>query len=131
MKTSSYGAEAGLRIVVADDNVDLRELLRSVLEAEGHVVRLAANGREALQLQHKEAADVLITDLFMPESDGFEAIDGFRSAFPQTRIVVISGDAKVTRGNYLQAASLIGADATLSKPVDCDRLLETLRSLSG
>jgi CheY-like chemotaxis protein len=129
MKPPRYGTGPGLRIVVADDNADLRELLRTVLESAGHVVRLAANGREALRLQAKEAADVLITDLFMPESDGFEAIDGFRNSFPQTRIVVISGDARMTKRNYLPAASLVGADATLSKPIDCERLLETLRNL--
>jgi DNA-binding NarL/FixJ family response regulator len=65
----------------------------------------------------------------MPDSDGFEAIDGFRKQFPQTRIVVVSGGAQITKRDYLPDAELIGVDATLQKPFDIETLLATLRSL--
>ena len=76
-------------------------------------------------------ADILITDIFMPESDGFEVIDGFRKEFPRTKIVAISGDATRAKHEYLSAASLMGVEATLKKPFQAEELLSTLRSLEA
>jgi two-component system response regulator YesN len=72
---------------------------------------------------------VLITDIFMPDADGFEAIDSFRREFPGTRIVVVSGGAQFTKRDYLPDAALIGVDATLQKPFEIETLLETLKAL--
>ena len=116
-------------VLIADDDGGLRNALKLALEAKGYRVQVAANGSEALRLQRKEPADVLITDIFMPESDGFEAIDGFRSAFPDTRIIAMSGDARRAKREYLSAAALIGVDATLKKPFQIGTLLQTLHSL--
>jgi len=116
-------------VLIADDDPSLRSALKLALEANGYDVRVAANGGEALALQSKAPADILITDIFMPESDGFEAIDGFRKAFPGTKIVAMSGDAKRAKREYLSAAALIGVDATLKKPFQVGTLLHTLRSL--
>jgi CheY-like chemotaxis protein len=116
-------------VLIADDDPSLRNALKLALEANGYDVRVAANGGEALALQSKAPADVLITDIFMPESDGFEAIDGFRKAFPGTKIVAMSGDAKRAKREYLSDAALIGVDATLKKPFQVGTLLHTLRSL--
>ena len=116
-------------ILIADDDKSLRSALKLALEANGYQVRIAANGDEALALQRKTPADVLITDIFMPESDGFEAIDAFRKAFPATKIIAMSGDAKRAKHEYLSAAALIGVDATLKKPFQVGTLLLTLRSL--
>ena len=116
-------------VLIADDDGSLRRALKLALEASGYRVQLAVNGAQALQMQRNDPVDVLITDIFMPETDGFEAIDGFRKAFPHTRIVVMSGDAKRAKGEYLSAAALIGVDATLKKPFQVATLLQTLRSL--
>jgi CheY-like chemotaxis protein len=94
-------------------------------------VRLAANGAEALAAQRERAADVLITDIFMPDCDGFEAIDAFRRAYPGTRIIAMSGDARLAQHEYLAAAALIGVDATLKKPFQTDSLLRALRALES
>jgi YesN/AraC family two-component response regulator len=90
---------------------------------------VAANGREALEVQRREPADVLITDIFMPDTDGFEAIDAFRRQFPQTKIVVVSGGAQFAKRDYLPDAELMGVDATLPKPFDVDALLGLLAKL--
>lgn len=119
-----------MRILIADDNADLRESLRLFLEHAGYAVALAADGREALAAQHRFESDVLITDIFMPESDGFETITAFRRAFPRTRIIVISGDSKLAKLDYLKSATLIGADATLRKPFEPQALLDALRKLA-
>jgi CheY-like chemotaxis protein len=118
------------RLLVAEDNPELRRTLKLGLEAEGYAVRTAGDGAEAMESQTREPADVLITDLFMPESDGFEAIAGFRNRFPMTPIVAISGEARVVRQDLLLAADLIGVDATLRKPFRLSELLEILNQLA-
>ena len=116
-------------VLIADDDAGLRQSLKLALEAAGYRVRLAAHGGEALSLQSESPADILITDIFMPETDGFEAIDRFREMFPATKIVVMSGNAKRAKLEYLPIAAMIGVDATLKKPFRAAELLQTLRSL--
>ena len=116
------------RVLVVDDDADMRLTLKLALEIAGYTVDVAANGREAVARQRQSPADVLITDIFMPDADGFEAIDAFRKQFPATRIIVVSGGAQFTKRDYLPDAELIGADATLQKPFDVDVLLKTLKS---
>src|SRR5688572_33492191 len=80
------------RLLVVDDDADMRLTLKLALELAGYTVEVAANAREALEVQRREPAEVLITDIFMPDADGFEAIDSFRRDFPRTKIVVVSGE---------------------------------------
>ena len=117
------------RVLVVDDDADMRLTLKLALELAGYTVDVAANGREALEAQRRAAAQVLITDIFMPDSDGFEAIDAFRREFPGTKIVVVSGGAQFTKRDYLPDAELMGVDATLQKPFDVDTLLALLNRL--
>ena len=117
------------KVLIADDDASLRASLKLALEAAGYAVRLAADGKEALRVQNASPSDILITDIFMPEADGFETIDAFRTAFPATRILVMSGGTKRSKYEYLSTAALLGADATLSKPFDMHALLRTLRQL--
>lgn len=117
------------KILVVDDDADMRLTLRLALELAGYLVDEAANGREAIERQRAAPADFVITDIFMPDSDGFEAIDGLRKQFPGARIVAISGGAQLTKRDYLPDAELAGADATLQKPFDVDELLKTLERL--
>ena len=117
------------KILIADDNSDFAESLKLALEASGYEVALAANGRDASASQVTFGADILITDLLMPEQDGFETLEMFRKEFPQTRIVVVSGAQKFDPDKYLNAAALIGADATFRKPFPIEALIEKLRAL--
>ena len=118
------------RLLVVDDDADMRLTLKLSLELAGYTVDVAANGREAIEVQRSRPADVLITDIFMPDADGFEAIDVFRAEFPRTKIIVVSGGAQFSKRDYLPDAALIGADATLQKPFEIDALLGTLKSLA-
>jgi CheY-like chemotaxis protein len=118
-------------VLIADDNETLRSALKLALEAAGYEVHVARNGAEALERQQAITADVLVTDLFMPEADGFELIATFRQRFPGTKIIAISGDARRIRGEFLSAAKLVGVDATLKKPFKFDKLVDTLRSLDA
>jgi CheY-like chemotaxis protein len=116
-------------VLIVDDNDELREVLKTALELSGYAVRIAASGAEAMQVQQSAGADILLTDLFMPDTDGFELIDKFRAAYPRTRIVAMSGDSVRTKRDYLHAANLIGVDLTLQKPFAIDALLQALDTL--
>ena len=115
------------RIIVADDDRDLRAALRAALEGEGYEVDDVPNGERAMQAHEQRPADVLITDLFMPECDGFETVKHFRARNPGMLIVVISGWQRAQRADHLAVALHAGADAILRKPFTPGELLDKLR----
>ena len=120
------------RLLVADDSADMRESLKLVLERAGYEVALAADGTRALEMQRLRPADVLITDIFMPERDGLETITSFRREFPRTRIIAMSGGGVRVDGKlYLETAGIAGADAMLRKPFDPKSLLQVLRDFAA
>ena len=117
------------KVLIADDNADLAQSLKLALEASGYEVQVARNGIDAIASQVTFDADILITDLVMPEQDGFETLRAFRKEFPKTRLVVMSGAQRFDPDKYLDAAMLIGADAAFRKPFRVEALLEKLRTL--
>lgn len=119
-----------MRLLIADDDADTRSTMGLLLERAGYSVQLAPDGATALAMQREEPADVLITDLFMPELDGLEAIERFREEFPAVKIIAMSGGGVRVRGQaYLATAALAGAEALLRKPFEIDALLRVLRDL--
>jgi CheY-like chemotaxis protein len=80
-----------MRLLIADDDLDMRQSMRLLLERAGYEVELAEDGARALELQRARASDVLITDIFMGEADGLQVIQNFRREFPSTRIIAMSG----------------------------------------
>ena len=115
------------RILVADDDPDVRRALRVSLQAEGYDVEAVPDGARAMRAHEKRPADVLITDLFMPERDGLETVAHFRARNPGMCIVVISGWKRSQRTDHLTVARHAGADVILRKPFAPDELLEKLR----
>ena len=120
-----------MRILVLDDNADVLESMRLLLAASGHDAVTAADAHEALELQSRQPADLLITDIFMPGVDGLETILAFRSRWPGLKIVAISGGGVRAKRDYLGVAGEIGADVLMRKPVDPEDLLATVRKLAG
>jgi CheY-like chemotaxis protein len=116
------------RILVADDDTDVRAALRVALEGEGYEVEAVPDGERAMQVHEKQPADVLITDLFMPEQDGFETVKYFRARNPGMQIVVISGWKRGQKADHLAVAQQAGADVTLRKPFRLGELLEQLQN---
>ena len=122
--------QPGKRLLIVDDDADMRLSLKLALEMAGYTAELAADGREALAIQQQRPADVLITDIFMPERDGLETITAFRQEFPRTRIIAMSGGGVRVGGTiYLDTAGAAGADATLRKTFDPKTLLGVLQSM--
>ena len=126
-------------ILIIDDEEDIRDALKMVLESAGHAVRLAANGNEALALQRKAAADLIITDIIMPEKDGVSTIKEIREEFPGIRVIAISGGGGVqpteyvpdaiTTTAYLAAAKQAGADRVFTKPFERQELIQAVDDL--
>jgi DNA-binding response OmpR family regulator len=117
-----------MRILVIEDNADLRDYLRLALESQKHEVLTARNGQEALGYLNGHRVDVVLTDLFMPEMDGIEVITALRKQFPGVRIVAMSGRSGV---DYLSVARELGAANTLRKPFEIDELLAALKDARG
>jgi len=114
-------------VLIVDDNADMRSFVRIVLERAGYEAQVAGDGERALDLQRAHPVDVLITDIFMPERDGIELIHQFKSAFPQVKIIAMSGGGRVSNMDYLPFAADIGADLVLRKPFAGNTLLRMLQ----
>lgn len=100
-------------ILVVDDEEMLRKILDKILTKEGHTVHLAASGSEALEILAREHVDLVITDVKMPEMDGFDLLKTIKKDYPQAGIIVMTafGDAYTVRD-----ALLLGADEYITKP---------------
>jgi YesN/AraC family two-component response regulator len=93
------------------------------------VVNDAANGDAGVQMYRRSPADVVITDIRMPEKSGNEAILELREEFPDVKIIAISGGGSVGVETYMRVARKLGADAAIAKPFAPDELLSAVRSL--
>ena len=120
-----------MRILVIDDDDQMRVLLRQVMEWAGYEVMEAEDGREGMQKQRRQPANLVITDLIMPEQEGLETISLLRKEFPQTRIIAISGGGRIGPEAYLPAAQELGADRVFSKPFDVRELAGAVKELLG
>lgn len=115
------------RILLVEDEDDLRRLLRLMLVKSGYTVVEARNGKEALAaVQPAEPFDLILTDLIMPEKEGIEIIGAFRNDFPDTKIIAMSGGGRANAVDYLKVAEIMGAHAVLAKPFSNETLIQTV-----
>jgi len=114
------------RILVIDDDKYVRTSIRAVLEGVGHEVSDAGDADMGLAMQRSNPFDAVIVDLVMPKKEGLETIRELKHDYPSLPIIAISGGGDIVRKNYIQAAELFGAVATLEKPFDGDELLSTV-----
>lgn len=112
------------RILVIDDESDLRTLIEQTLRAAGHDVAAAANGRQGLAMHSASPFAVVITDIFMPEKDGLEVIRDLRRDSPPVQIIAMSGRPDTANALYL--AQRFGAYRVLVKPFAPDELLSVI-----
>lgn len=120
-----------LAVAVADDVLEIRQLVDNWLSGVGCTVAAAASGNELAKLMRAQAFDLIITDILMPDGDGLEVILEARRSQPAARLLAISGG-----GNHLQAedclrfAKGLGAHAVLLKPFNREQLLEAVTKVS-
>jgi CheY-like chemotaxis protein len=118
------------RVLVVDDDPEMREAMARILGAAGYAVELAADGDQAIEVQRARPAEVLITDVFMPSRDGLETIQYFRVEYPDVGIIAMTGGSPTGRvDEYLEVAKVAGANATLRKPFAAQALLESVSAL--
>ncbi|NQV55640.1 MAG: response regulator [Rhodospirillales bacterium] len=117
------------RVLVIDDDKEIRTIFQNMLRELGFDVAVAANGLKGLEKQRALPADILITDILMPEQDGIETIIEFSKEFPDTKIVAMSGGGRTRNMDFLDLAKQLGADAILAKPFTFKQLIETLESI--
>jgi GAF domain-containing protein/ActR/RegA family two-component response regulator/anti-sigma regulatory factor (Ser/Thr protein kinase) len=108
-------------VLVIDDEADIRDLVSDVLASHGHQVTVAAGGREGLACFEAGSYDVVLTDLGMPDLDGWEVARAIKSARSATPVLLLTGWADTTDS---EAASLV--DGILKKPFGLDELAEAV-----
>jgi len=118
------------RVIVIDDDTELRAELAERLRDAGFEVSEATDGAAGLSLHRDRPADVVVTDIFMPGQEGMETVHELRSAYPDIKIVAISGGyARLGKYDFVTAAKAIGADRFLRKPFKTAELVGTIREL--
>jgi CheY-like chemotaxis protein/anti-sigma regulatory factor (Ser/Thr protein kinase) len=119
-------APRGLRIVVADDNQDSAEMMRALLELDGHVVRVANDGVAAFDLVSSFDPSVAVLDIGMPRLDGYEVARRVRAQGRPVRLIAVTGWGQDADRQRAEAA---GFDAHLTKPASPDELRRLLEGL--
>jgi CheY-like chemotaxis protein len=119
------------RILIIDDDDQVRTMLRRTLEADGHEVEEAPNGSVGISKYKGNPADLIITDIYMPEKEGLETIIELKRDYPEVRILAISGGSRDMDLDFLPVATKLGAEKTLNKPIERRALLSAVNELVG
>jgi CheY-like chemotaxis protein len=124
------------QVLVIDDDADVRDAIRRVLERAGYTVRTSADAVEAMNHLNDQPVHVIITDIIMPKVNGVEAIRAILKDFPDARIIAISGGGNfgidsykpnaITTTAYLAAAERAGAHYVLSKPFESADIVQAV-----
>ena len=118
------------RVLVIDDNEDFRKLALLWFQIHGIEAQGAANGVEGLNLQRSQPADIVVTDIFMPEKEGIETIQDLRREFPAAKIIAMTGRESLTDYDVFQVARELGVVKTFKKPFKLDDLVAAVEEIS-
>ena len=121
--------ERKARILIIDDEVQIREMLDQMLTREGYDVVSAPNGKVGMKLCRENPVDLIITDIIMPEKDGIEMILELRHDFSDLKIIAISGGGRLGPDGYLEMAQKLGAHKTFFKPFNRREILDAVEEL--
>jgi DNA-binding response OmpR family regulator len=129
MSSTSHGRDPmSQNILIVDDQLDLAEMLAQLLADAGYGTRIAADGRQALEAVLADVPDLVVTDVNMPDIDGFELAAMLKADPATATIPIIMLSAQDGRGSKLVGLES-GAEDYLSKPVDPAELLAKIRNL--
>ena len=113
------------RVLIVDDDQNIRKTMTAILRAEGYVVEAAATGTAAIQKAAKKHFDVALFDIRLPDMEGVDLLKLIEDGVPRTRKIMVTGYPSLQ--NAIAALNK-GADAYLIKPVEVDSLLFTVKS---
>lgn len=117
------------RILVIDDDVQMRQMLKQMLERQGYEVVEASDGKQGLALYRQTPTDLIITDIIMPEKEGVEMILELKRDFPDVKIIAISGGARDIDAQCCLAYVESKVSRTFIKPFNREELLEAIQNL--
>lgn len=109
-------------VLIIDDDAQFNLMLKSALEIKGYEVETAANGKEGKTLYQNKKYDVIITDIIMPDLDGYEVILDLRRMGMSDRTIAVSGGGRTAADDYLVTAQHFDVAATFNKPIDLQAL---------
>jgi len=110
------------RVLVIDDDEDLRTLVKAMLNRVGHHVEEASDGAEGLRAFGKNPPDLVLTDINMPGIDGHEVISALKVANAKVPVIAISGGSSVPKDELLLKAAQLGAAEIIMKPFEFEQL---------
>ena len=116
------------KILVIDDDEQIRALLKRILESADYSVVTADNGVVGLKILAQDRFDLVITDLIMPEKEGLETIIEIKRDFPEVKIIAMSGGDS-TGCDYLPMTKPLGANSCLNKPFGPDDIIKLVQEL--
>lgn len=118
------------RVLVIDDDAQMRDMLKQTLERAGHEVVDAADGEKGMELYRTNPTDVVVTDLIMPHKDGMETIIELKREFPTVNIIAISGGSRaIDPRDYLFYTAQLGVRHTFTKPFDAQDIIDAIDTL--
>jgi DNA-binding NtrC family response regulator len=118
------------KIVVIEDHPEYLDYLGTLLQRAGYIVAAFRTATAAMRYIEHCSASVVITDVFMPDMDGFEVLKDLQRAYPGLPVIAISGDGLPDQSLFLEGMRHLGARAAFAKPLDTAALLATVRSLA-
>jgi DNA-binding NtrC family response regulator len=112
------------RILVIDDDENIRKVLETILEDEGYIVDTAETAKKGIEESEKTFYNLALIDVRLPDMEGIELLSKLRSTKPKMRKIIVTGYP--TLQNAVAAVNK-GADAYVMKPFEVDKILETIR----
>ena len=115
-----------MRVVVVDDDSGVRAFVKRVLERAGHSVEECHDGAALVPLVEAIAPDVIVTDIFMPDVDGYQVLRQLAATRPELPVVVISGGHTSMGDQHMKVAQMLKATRVLPKPFSATALLNAV-----
>lgn len=117
------------RVLVIDDEPQIRSLVKRFLSQAGYEVDQAGDGLDGVKQMKENPADLVITDILMPKQEGLETIRQIREIYPDCKIIAMSGGSQLTAMDFLPIAQKFGAAKIFHKPIDFQELVEAVKEL--
>jgi DNA-binding NtrC family response regulator len=116
-------------ILIIDDDAAILDVCQHMLTREGYRVVGAQDGDRGIEICHEEPIEIVITDILMPQKEGLETILELKEAFPNLKMIAMSGGGRLEPDGYLIAAEKMGAHSTIKKPFTRRDLLNAVRGV--